>query len=101
MRYLKLKITWYLLFPIALLYAQDSTRVQQLEERIKALEQKIEQGELEKLIKEAESLSREEKESQETKVFQGGQRSLQALNPELSIASDAYGQYILNENGFT
>ena len=101
MRYFMLRISGFLLFSIALLFAQDSTKIQQLEERIKALEEKVEQGELEKLIKEAESLSSEKEESKEKKVFTGGQRSLQALNPELSIASDAYGQYIINENGFT
>ena len=101
MRYLILKTSGFLLLSTVLLCAQDSTKIQQLEERIKALEEKIEQSELEKLIKEAESLSREEEDSKETKIFRGGQRSLQAMNPELSIASDAYGQYIINENGFT
>ena len=101
MSYLIWRTSGFVLLSIALLCAQDSTKIHQLEARIKSLEQKIEEKELEKLIEEAESLSREKEESQQKKVFTGGQRSLQALNPELSIASDAYGQYIMNENGFT
>jgi len=81
-------------------YAQDSTKIEQLEKRIQLLESKIEQSELEKIINEAESVSKEKKEKTETKIFKGGQRSLQALNPEISFASDAFGQYIANKNGF-
>jgi len=101
MRYLIWRTSGFILLSVALLYAQDSTKIQHLEARIKALEEKAEEKELEKLIKEAENLSREKEEAKEKKIFTGGQRSLQALNPELSIASDAYGQYIMNEQGFT
>jgi hypothetical protein len=37
----------------------------------------------------------------EEKVFRGGQRALQALNPELSVVGDAFGRAILNEEGYT
>lgn len=88
------------LFFISQVNAQDSTKISMLEQRLKVLEKKIEQNELEKIMKEAESLAREQKAEKKTKVFKGGQRSHQALNPEISLASDAYGQYIINKDGF-
>ena len=86
----------------ALLQAQsgDSTKIGILEERIKKLEEKIEQDELEKLLKEAETVANNKEEKKETKEFKSGQRSLQAINPEISVLGDMYGQYIANENGF-
>lgn len=80
--------------------AQDITPIDSLKNRIKNLEDKIEKSELEKILKEADDISRQKKE-EKTKVFKGGERSLQALNPEISMAADAYGQYILNDNNFT
>jgi hypothetical protein len=79
----------------------DSAKVAQLEERIKKLEEKIEQDELEKLLKEAETVANKKEEKKETKEFKSGQRSLQAINPEISVVGDMYGQYIANDNGFT
>lgn len=80
--------------------AQNNTTLDSLNNRIKKLEDKIEKNELDKLLKEAEEISSERKE-EKSKVFKGGQRSLQALNPEISVAADAFGQYINNDNGFT
>ncbi len=89
-----------ILLSINLVLAQDSTKVIELERRLKALEEKFEQSELEKIMKEAESIATEKAEKKETKVFKSGQRSLQALNPEISVASDAFGQFILNKDFF-
>ena len=79
----------------------DSTKIAQLQERIKKLEEKVEQDELEELLKEAETVANKEEVKKETKEFKSGQRSLQAINPEISIVGDMFGQYIANENSFT
>ena len=93
----------FLLLTANIYFAQDedSTRIEQLEKRIKLLEEKLAQDELEKILNEAETKSNEPQEEKKTKVFKSGQRSLQAINPEISLTGDQYGQYILNENGFT
>ena len=88
-----------ILFSINII-AQESTQIDSLKEKIKKLEEKFEQGELEKLLKEADEISTQKKESK-SKVFKGGQRSLQAINPEISVTGDAYGNYIFNEDNFT
>jgi len=95
--------TVFLLLSSVLLYAQesDSTKIGKLEERIKKLEEKIVQDELEKLLKEAETAANKKEEKKETKEFKSGQRSLQAINPEISIVGDMFGQYIANDNSFT
>lgn len=80
-------------------FAQDSTKINDLEKRIKSLEAKIEQKELEKILQEAKDISHEKKEIK-SKTFKGGQRSLQAINPEISVTGDAFGNYILNEDNF-
>ena len=96
-------LTVFLLLSSALLYAQenDSTKIGKLEERIKKLEEKIEQDELEKLLEEAEIAANKKEEKKETKEFKSGQRSLQAINPEISFVGDMFGQYITNDNSFT
>jgi len=99
------RITYILIFvfmTFCLTFAQesDSAKVVQLEERIKKLEEKIEQDELEKLLEEAETVANKEEEKKETKEFKSGQRSLQAINPEISVVGDMYGQYIANKEGF-
>jgi hypothetical protein len=81
-------------------FAQDSLQIKDLLQRVKALEEKIEQSELEKIISEAEKKSTEKKEDSTTKTFKSGQRALQAINPEISLTGDAYGQYILNKEMF-
>ena len=43
------------IFIINTIFAQDSTKIEMLEKRIMDIEQKLEQSELEKLKKEAES----------------------------------------------
>ncbi|MCK5797239.1 MAG: hypothetical protein KAI47_08655 [Deltaproteobacteria bacterium] len=43
----------------------------------------------------------DETEKTETQVFSGGQRALQALNPEISVVGDMIGQVIMNANGYT
>lgn len=100
------RITYILIFVLmtfSLTFAQesDSAKVIQLEERIKKLEEKFEQDELEKLLEEAETVANKEKEKKETKEFKSGQRSLQAINPEISVVGDMYGQYIANDKSFT
>ncbi len=100
------RITYILIFVLmtfSLTFAQesDSAKVIQLEERIKILEEKFEQDELEKLLNEAETAANKEEEKKETKEFKSGQRSLQAINPEISIVGDMYGQYMANDKSFT
>lgn len=81
-------------------FAQDSLKIENLLQRIKVLEEKVEQSELEKILSEAEKKSQETKEEPTTKVFKSGQLSLQATNPEISVTGDAYGQYLLNKDQF-
>ncbi len=97
-----LLLTGFILIQNSAVFAQenDSTKIARLEERIKKLEEKIERDELEKLLKEAETVANEKEEKKETKVFKSGQRSLQAINPEISVLGDMYGQYIANKNNF-
>jgi len=92
----------FLLLGTTLFYGQDkdSTKIAQLEERINKLEKKLEQNELEKILNEAETKANEPQDEKKTKVFKSGQRSLQAINPEISLTGDMYGQYIINEYGF-
>jgi hypothetical protein len=83
---------------------------QQLLERIKKLEQRNEQQELQLLQMQGEAEAAtggevvkqaDEETRLEEKVFRGGQRALQALNPELSVVGDAYLLGIFNEDGYT
>ncbi|HID40120.1 MAG TPA: hypothetical protein EYP36_11480 [Calditrichaeota bacterium] len=100
--HLKLLIT--LLFGLLIIlpvFSQDSTKIKDLEKRIKILEEKITREELQKLHEEAETAAREKKEEKKSKTFKGGQRSLQAINPEISITGDMYGLYIANADHFT
>ncbi len=94
----------FILLTSTLVNAQesDSTKIARLEERIKKLEEKFQQNELEKILKEAKTVSTEKKVTKKkTKVFKSGQRSLQAINPEISVTGDMYGKYITNKNNFT
>jgi hypothetical protein len=102
MKNMILFFTVFLFIVSILLYPQesDSAKIGILEDRIKRLEEKIEQDELEKLLKEAETVANKKEEKKESKEFKSGQRSLQAINPEISVLGDMYGQYIANENGF-
>ncbi len=81
--------------------AQDSLQIENLEKRIKVLEERFEQTALEKILEEAEKKSQQKKEVKSSKTFKSGQRSLQAINPEISLTGDAFGQYIFNNDKFT
>lgn len=81
---------------------KDSTRydlmqkIQRLENRIKVLEAKQQKSELQNLLQEAQQASTEKPKSEKkTKVFKGGQRALQAINPELSVTGDFLSHYIV------
>jgi len=102
MKYKILFLTAFLFLASAIINAQesDSTKIIRLEERIRKLEEKTEQDKLEKLLIEAETAANKKEENKKTKEFKSGQRSLQAINPEISVLGDMYGQYIANENGF-
>ncbi len=76
----------------------DSLKIKELEKRIEKLEQKQKESELQKLINEAETASKEKQPEKKTKVFKSGQRSLQAINPEMSFTGEGYGQYSSNES---
>ena len=60
-------------------------------EKIKGEEEK--KAALEKLLSEAQDFARREKKEEPTiaRVFRGGQRQLQALNPNISLTGDFYG----------
>lgn len=89
------------LFLLNFVYAQDSTKIEQLEKRLEFLEKKLEQSELDDILNEANSISREKKEDKKSKTFKSGQRSLQAINPEISITGDMFGLYIPTGDHFT
>ena len=93
----------FLLLTATLVNAQesDSAKIARLEERIKKLEEIFQQNELDKILKEAKTVSTEKVNKKKTKVFKSGQRSLQAINPEISVTGDMFGQYITNNNNFT
>ncbi len=88
------------LFATAKSYAQnaDSLKIKELEKRIEKLEKKQQQSELQKILSEAAAASEEKKVEKKTKVFKSGQRSLQAINPEMSFTGEGYGQYSSNES---
>ncbi len=88
------------LFAAAKSYAQnaDSLKIKELEKRIEKLEEKQQQSELQKILSEAAAASEEKKVEKKTKVFKSGQRSLQAINPEMSFTGEGYGQYSSNES---
>ncbi len=107
---------FYLVFIILLVpglntvFAQDQigeendslqTIIKDLEKRVRALENEKQEDELESLLKEAEIASQEKKKTSKQKVFKSGQRSLQAINPEISVTGDMFGQAIINDDGFT
>ncbi len=86
-----------------MLAKQDSLKqkVKQLEKRLRALEDKESQNEMQKLMEEAETAAAEKpEETHQTKTFKTGQRSLQAINPELSVTGDSKAQVVFNKNGF-
>ncbi len=75
--------------------------IRDMQNRIKLLEEKNETSELQQLLNQAEAASKEEKPNEDTnKAFKSGQRSLQAINPEISVTGDMFGQAVVNTNGF-
>ena len=98
---LDIKIVFIMLIVLVPLFGQDSTITEQLQERIRILEEKMAENELQQLLHDAETVVQEADKITETKVFSSGQQSMQALNPEISLASDIYGMYVANRNGFT
>lgn len=82
--------------------APDSLKqkIAQLEKRLQALEEKESENELQKLMEEAQTAAEEKPEEPATKTFKTGQRSLQAINPELSVTGDSRAQAVLNSDGF-
>jgi hypothetical protein len=77
------------------------TALMKLEKRLQVLEEKNSDEELKNLQEEAESAAEEKPQERTQKTFKSGQRSLQAINPEISVTGDAYAQAILNDDGFT
>ncbi len=76
-------------------------KIQALQNRIEALEQKNEQSELQQLLNQAETAATKENTKEDNqKTFKSGQRSLQAINPEISVTGDMFGLAVANKNGF-
>ncbi len=68
--------------------------------RVEALEARIESLEMSLLQLEAtQAITVGEEEGVRLKTFSGGQRALQALNPELSVVGDMFARYILAGDG--
>ncbi len=80
--------------------SEDSLKIAQLEKRINKLEETAAKNELEKILAEAEMKADEKETENKTKTFKSGQRSLQAINPEISVTGDQYGLYTINENKY-
>ncbi len=76
----------------------DSSKINILENRVKALEKKFEEDELEKLLQEAENTSNKKEVTKQKKIFKSGQRALQAINPEMSFTGDSYAEYNLKDS---
>lgn len=75
-------------------------RIDELQEKIEKLEKGEikgeEKDELEALLKEAEEVASQEQERSkgtETKIFIGGQRQQQSLNPNISLTGDLIGHF--------
>lgn len=72
--------------------------IRKLKEKLEALEGKMSEDELEKLREEADIEAEKEEDEVETAIFKSGARSLQALNPEISITGDFLGRVYINED---
>ncbi len=71
----------------------DSLKIKELEKRIQILEEKMQKNELKELINKAEEKATEKTIEKKDVVFKSGQRSLQAINPEISVTGDMFAQY--------
>ncbi len=72
---------------------RDSIKIKILESRLRTLEEKFEKDELNEILQEAETASAKKEETKKSKIFKSGQRSLQAINPEISVTGDAFGEF--------
>lgn len=76
-------------------------RIEALQAEIEALKKHDEERELAELKADAETAvtatPEEDGEKLETKTFKGGERSLQALNPELSLVGDLFGRFVYQD----
>lgn len=99
-----------LLIPLGLILAQEKT-IEDIQAEVKLLEEQVEllntaeekdiaASELERLLKEARQMARQEKKGENltTRVFRGGQRQLQALNPNISLTGDFVGSITSGKN---
>jgi hypothetical protein len=70
-------------------------KIAKLQTRIDSLEKTKKTSELEKLLEEAQTAAQEKgaEAEPETKVFTGGQRQQQSLNPNISLTGDLVGQF--------
>jgi len=65
-----------------------------LENRLQKLEEKQSESELQNILNEAQNAAAAKPREKKTKVFRGGQRALQAINPEMSVTGDFLSHYI-------
>ena len=66
------------------------------EKRLHVLEEKQQQAELQRILEEAQAAAEARPQAEKKmKVFRGGQRALQAINPEISVTGDFLSHYIL------
>jgi len=74
---------------------QFKKEIQSLEKRLRVLEEKQAQAELQRILQEAQAAAAEKPPAEKKmKVFRGGQRALQAINPEISVTGDFLGHYL-------
>ena len=78
-------------------------QLRNLEKRLVQLEARQHTDELQRLREDATRLSRKvpDQNVKKGRVFKSGQRSLQAINPEISVTGDAGGQVVMNSDGFS
>ena len=84
-------------------------RLKELEQKNKEQREEQQEQELEQLQKQADAEAAgggevvkqaDEEGDLKSQDFRGGQRALQALNPEISLVADAYGLAIAREGGY-
>ncbi len=103
----------FILLSGSLLFAQEMPKqsqidslksvVKSLQEQINQIQQKTARQELERLRRAAELEARTKARKPEklaTKIFREGSRSLQALNPEISVTGDMLTRYLLEAPHF-
>jgi len=76
-------------------------RVEALERELTATRDKVEESELEKIVKEAETEAKapEEQADPSKREFLWGALALQKLNPEISVSADFTAQLVLDDEG--